>query len=140
MIVAYLPEPHKHPLWNDIERLLRSGTDEGINVLDDGEIVWIAFEDQTLFAAGTVVLVGDEAWLLAVGGFEHRRWLETALNVATNWATDCGAKALRMRGRRGWGRAFRALGWDCSQDGDKWLYEKVIVIEPKGASAQEYQS
>lgn len=126
MIISYLPEPTRHRLWNDIERLLRSGTDEGINVLDDSEIVWIAFEDQTLFAAGTVVLVGDEVWLLAVGGFEYRRWLRQALEVAASWARDCGAKALRMRGRRGWERAFRALGWDCSQDGENWLYEKAI--------------
>ena len=126
MIVSYLPEPLNHPLWNDIERLIRQGTEEGANVLDDNELVWIAFDGPTLFAAGTIALIDDVAWLLAVGGFEHRRWLETALGVATNWARDCGAKVLRMRGRKGWARAFRGLGWDCSQDGKDWLYEKAI--------------
>lgn len=126
MIVAYLPEPHKHPLWNDIERLIRQGTDEDANVLDENELVWIAFEGTTLFAAGTIALIRDEAWLLAVGGFEHKRWLEQALGVATNWAKDCGAKRLRMRGRKGWARAFRGLGWGASQDGENWHYEKRL--------------
>jgi hypothetical protein len=126
VIVSYLPEPTKHPLWNDILRLIERGTDEGVSPLEDNELVWIAFEGQTLFAAGTIALIDGDAWLLAVGGFEHRRWLETALEVAANWARDCGSKRLRMRGRRGWARSFRALGWDCSQEGDKWLYTKEL--------------
>ena len=127
MNVAYLPEPDKHPLWNDIQRLLRAGTDEDANILDDNELVWIAFEGPTLFAAGTIALIGEDAWLLAVGGFEHRRWLAKALDVAAMWARDCGAKVLRMRGRKGWLRAFRSLGWVAHRDGDRWHYSKELI-------------
>jgi hypothetical protein len=126
VIVAYLPEPHKHPLWNDIQRLIQLGTDPGVPIIEDNELVWIAFEERTLFAAGTIALKSDGAWLLAVGGYEHKRWLRQALDVAASWARDCGAGKLLMRGRRGWARALVRAGWDASREGDNWLYSKDL--------------
>lgn len=132
MIVSYLPEPHKHVLWNEIQRLLRAGTDPDANILDENELVWIAFEGNTLFAAGTIALKSDGAWLLAVGGYEHKRWLEAALDVAASWARDCGASSLRMCGRKGWSRIFRELGWRVrpSDDG-RFFYERELNGQAK---------
>jgi len=127
VILAYLPEPQQHPLWNEIRKLIESATDEGVNPLDPDELVWIAFEGTTLFGvATTVLLTNGEAQVLTCSGFEHRRWIGEAERLVTLWARDCGARKITMRGRMGWARYFRAFGWDCSRDGELWAFEKVL--------------
>lgn len=126
MILSYLPQPEKHPLWNEIVKLLEPATDD-CPVMDANELVWIAFEGTTLFAAATTGLFDREARVLACGGFEHRRWLKEAEALVTRWATDCGAQKITMRGRKGWERYFRRFGWGVSPaDGNNLIYEKVL--------------
>lgn len=124
MIVSYLPDHEKHPLWTEIRKLIALGVKDGIATVEPGEHVWIAFEGTTLFAAGTVILDGDAAQLLAVGGFEHKRWLNEALEVAASWARSAGAKRMVMVGRKGWARAF--AGWNVTPGKPEWTYEKVL--------------
>jgi hypothetical protein len=51
----------------------------GAQVIDTNELVWIAYEGQTLFGVGTTALErGDEvATILACGGFDTE-WIEQA--------------------------------------------------------------
>ena len=128
MILAYLPEPQKHRLWNEIERLLSQATDDDVSVLDDNELVWIAFEGTTLFGVATTCLMANnEAWILSCAGFEHRKWIGDAIALATRWAVDCGARKIAMRGRMGWARYFRAAGWAVSRSDDgKCDYSKEL--------------
>lgn len=127
MIVSYLPEPDTHPLWTDIQRLLKPATNDDLPTVEPNELVWIAFEGDTLFGAGTTVLLtSGEAQILACGGFEHRKWIEQAEALVTRWAKDCGAAKITMRGRRGWARYFCALGWDCSERDGQFAFEKVL--------------
>ena len=125
MIVAYLPEPHKHPLWNDIQRLLDPRQEYGpVDPFD--EMVWIAFDEKTLFGAGTTLLYDTHAEIRLCGGFRHREWVWEALRIVEAWARDAGASRLTMRGRKGWGRYMRPFGWGVSRDGDKWHYCKDL--------------
>ena len=125
LVVSYLPEPESHPLWNGIKELLRPANGE---IPGEDELVWIAFDGPTLFGAGTTVLYDSgEASILACGGFQHRKWVAQAERLVSAWARDCGATKLTMRGRRGWARYFRALGWDASKIGDEWIYEKELA-------------
>lgn len=124
MIVSYLPEREKHPLWPAIEELLRPA---GGPVVPN-ELVWIAFDGQTLFGAGTTILYENgEAQIRLCGGHRHREWVEQAEGVVSAWARDCGAAKLTMQGRKGWARYFRAFGWVVlgTEDG-KHLYEKAL--------------
>ena len=126
MIVSYLPDPESHPLWNGIKELLKPAVTDWEH--DEDELVWIAFDGPTLFGAGTTVLYDSgEASILACGGFQHRKWVEQAEGLVSAWARDCGATKLTMRGRRGWARYFRALGWVTSDDGKQMRYEKDLA-------------
>jgi hypothetical protein len=129
LIVSYLPEPEKHPLWNEMVKILVAATLDGARVIDTNELVWIAYEGTTLFGVGTTALrEGDEeAVILACGGFKHRLWIEQALGVVSAWARDCGAKKLTMRGRKGWARYFRAFGWAVSNADGETVYEKDLT-------------
>lgn len=125
MIVSYLPEPHNHPLWNDIQRLLDPKQEyDPVDPAD--ELVWIAFDEGTLFGAGTTLLYDTHAEIRLCGGFRHREWVNEAERLVTLWASDCGARKITMRGRMGWARYFSGLGWAVSKDGDKWHYSKDL--------------
>ena len=128
MIVSYLPNPESHPLWNGIRELLKPACED--EVLSPGEIVWIAYDGPTLFGAGTTALAEDErtAVIVACGGHRHREWVHEALRIVEAWARDAGASRLTMRGRRGWARYVRALGWDATgTEGNKQIYEKDLA-------------
>lgn len=129
MTVSYLPDPTHHQLWSGIEALLKPAADYGgIPVLSDGDLVWIAYEGDTVFGAGTTLLWDDgDAEILLCGGSRHREWVAQAEAAVSAWARDCGAKRLTMRGRKGWARYFRAFGWVASPaDDGKTLYEKEL--------------
>ena len=129
MIVSYLPDPESHPLWSDIKELLRPAAEQGgYGVRDEGELVWIAFEGQTVFAAGTTAIWDDgEAEIRLCAGVRHREWVCEALRIVEAWARDAGASRLTMRGRRGWLRYVRRFGWDATgiEDG-KQIFEKAL--------------
>jgi hypothetical protein len=127
LIVSYLPEAERHPLWADIVKILNAATLDGARVIDTDELVWIAYEGSVLFGAGTTIAYDDgEVRILACGGFKHREWVGEAIATVTAWARDCGARKITMRGRKGWARYF--AGWDCSQaDERSWLFQKDLT-------------
>ena len=129
MIVSYLPDPESHPLWNGIKELLRPAAEYGeIPIKDEDELVWVAFDGPTIFAAATTLLWNDgEAELRLAGGARHKEWIAPLDEKVSAWARDAGATRLTMRGRKGWARYARAFGWVVSgtEDG-KQLYEKVL--------------
>ena len=126
MIVSYLPEPEKHPLWEDIKVLLEPAT-EGAPT-PEGELVWIIYDGPVLYAAATTVLCDDgTARLRLAGGYRHKLWAEQLSEVVSAWARDCGATRLTGRGRKGWARYARAFGWDALDEEDGRLnFEKVL--------------
>lgn len=96
-------------------------------MLVPNEIVWVAIDGPTIVGAGTTILYRDgEAQIRLCGGVRHREWVYEAERLVSAWARDCGATKLTMRGRRGWARYFRALGWAVTGDGAKAIYEKRI--------------
>jgi hypothetical protein len=127
LIVAYLPEPDKHPLWTDIQRLL--DPKQKFDPVDPtDELVWIAFDGTTLFGAGTTLLYDDHAEIRLCGGFNHREWVNEAEALVTRWAQKCGVPKLTMQGRKGWSRYFANCGWRVSSsDDDKFFYEKDLT-------------
>lgn len=127
MIVSYLPDPERHPLWPAIRELLKPAVLDDSDVLEPGELVWIAFDGPTIFGAGTTAQIDDTtAAILTVGGTRHREWVEQAEAAVSAWARANGATKLIMRGRRGWARYFRAFGWVASQSDGRWIYEKDL--------------
>lgn len=127
MEVSYLPEPEQHPLWPEIESLLQPAT-EGREVLHPADVVWIAFEGPTLFAAATSRLFDDgTAQLRLAGGCRHKEWAEQLSDTVSAWAKAAGANRLTGRGRKGWARYARAFGWDASgADDGRLLFEKDL--------------
>lgn len=112
MQIAYLPEPERHPLWGEIERLLKAAAQfGGIAVRDDDELVWIAFEGPVLFGAATTFLDGQDAQIRCVAGKRFKDWGRSMESALCAWARDCGAARLTARGRKGWARVYRAFGW-----------------------------
>lgn len=130
MRVSYLPEATEHPLWPQIRALLKPAADYGsIPVDDEGQIVWIAHENGTVFAAITTLLWNDgEAELRLAGGCRHKEWAKPLSETVSAWAKSAGAKKLTGRGRKGWARYARECGWAVTgTDGEDTLYEKDLT-------------
>jgi hypothetical protein len=129
LIVSYLPEPEKHPLWNDIRELLRPAAEYGkVGVLETGDLVWIALDGSTVFAAATTCPMGREAMIVLAAGSRHREWIADFEGQVSAWAKANGAEKLTMRGRKGWGRYARPFGWvvlGTDEDG-LTIYEKAL--------------
>jgi hypothetical protein len=127
VIVSYLPDPEQHPLWEGIKELLRPAVTDG-EILDPGELVWIAIDGTTIIGAGTTAQIDDTtAAILTVGGTRHRDWIEQAEAAVSAWAQSNGATKLTMRGRKGWARYFRAFGWAVTgTENGQTVYEKEL--------------
>jgi hypothetical protein len=127
LIVSYLPDPERHPLWEGIRGLLEPAVTDA-PVLEKNELVWIAIDGPQIVGAGTTVLNNDgTAEILACGGVRHREWVNQALEAVESWARGAGASRLTMRGRRGWLRHVRRFGWDATgtEDG-QMIFEKDL--------------
>ena len=124
-----MPEAEKSPLWPAIERLLRPAADYGdIDVFEDGDLVWVAFEGPTIFAAAVTRLLGDEAELRIAAGTRFKEWIGLLDASVSAWARDCGADKLIMRGRKGWMRFADRFGWAVLGDDHKgrMMFEKDL--------------
>ena len=130
MEFSYLPDPEQHPCWDGIVSILKPAADYGdIPVKEPEDDVWIVFEGQTIFAAVvTRQLDEHECEVRLIGGVRAREWLPYAEGVLCQWARDCGAWRLTARGRRGWGRLTRDLGWKPlgRDDAGRMLYERDL--------------
>lgn len=130
MQFSYLPDPTEHPCWEGIRAILQPAADYGeIEVLEPEDLVWIVFDGPVIFAAVTTrLLEGDEAEVRLIGGAKAREWLPHAEGVLCQWARDCGAWRLTARGRGGWERLNRILGWEAGgvDDAGRTLYSKEL--------------
>lgn len=130
MEVSYLPDASAHRLWPQIRALLKPAADYGsVNVDDPEQLVWIAYENGTVFAAATTLLWADgEAELRLAGGCRHKEWCGELSNIVSEWARNAGARKLVGRGRKGWGRYARLFGWVVTgTEGEDTLYEKDLT-------------
>jgi hypothetical protein len=128
MQVNYLPDPEQHPLWPQIRALLEPAAKFGdVAVECPNQVIWIAHEDGTVYAAATTVLYQDEAELRLAGGYRHRDWAPQLSETVSGWAKSAGAKKLTMKGRRGWARYARVCGWvTLGKKENGMIYEKVL--------------
>lgn len=130
MQIAWLPEPESHPLWPEMLRLLKPAAEfGGMPVRDEDELVWIIYNGPILYAVATTLLWDDgEAELRLAGGHCHRKWAGLLSETVSAWAKSAGAKRLTGRGRRGWSRYARELGWSrLGEDEDgRLIFEKVL--------------
>lgn len=129
MIIAYLPDPEHHPLWPQIEALLAKGAQISLSKpYTRGEVVWLALDGETVFAAITTALTADgEAEIRNCGGARLKDWLPTCEETFCEWARNCGSDRLTMRGRKGWGRFAERLGWQpAGMDQGFMVYEKGL--------------
>lgn len=129
MDVSHLPDPQARQDWPVIERMLTPAL-SGDDLLDPAiDVVWIAYDSQTLFGAVTTRLRTDGiAELRLVGGARFREWIGPVEEMVSEWARNCGSPKLISRGRKGWGRFAAAFGWVAlgTDDENKMLFEKVL--------------
>lgn len=112
MELSYLPDAVNHPLWPAIKALLQPAANYGeIDAFEDGDLVWIAYEGPTVFAAAVARPLGDEAELRLASGTRFREWMPLLDAELTVWAKGNGAWRLTMRGRDGWARFAERFGW-----------------------------
>lgn len=129
MIVGYLPEPEKHPAWTNIKALLdKAAAVGGIEAYEPGDVVWLAIEDKTIWAAMVSRFGDGVAEIRCVGGARLKDWLPQWAKVFEEWAGSCGAELLECRGRKGWGRFAERFGWKFAHVDDDGLpvYQKEL--------------
>lgn len=129
MIISWMPDPEKIPIWEQIKALLKTAADRGnFRVWDDGDLLWVAIEDGIIIGAATTrLLTNTNAELMHVAGTRFREWVPEMERVVCEWARNCGAYAVQSRGRNGWQRLNKSWGWEVigKRDG-LTLYEKEL--------------
>lgn len=125
MQVSLLPQAVSFHLWPAIEAMLKPAG-EGFD--PDTDLVWVIFENGTLYGAATTRLRDDHvAEVQMIGGARFKDWMAPLDEILTDWAGTVGATKILACGRKGWARFNRAFGWVASgQDGDQIMFEKVL--------------
>jgi hypothetical protein len=130
VIISTLPEPETHPAWPEIERLLLKATAEGAQPFGEHHVLWAAIEDDIIWGVATTRLKADETEteLLCVAGTRFREWIGLMEAEMCAWSRLCGARRFVSRGRHGWGRFARQMGWDALglDDDGKALFFKEL--------------
>lgn len=112
MTISFLPEAEQSPLWEGIRKLLEPAAQiGGIKPKDELDLIWIAHEGGTVWAAFTVALMGERLDIACAGGTRLKDWLEPFEATMTAFGLSCGAKELALTGRKGWGRWAKRFGW-----------------------------
>lgn len=129
VLISYLPEPEKHPLWDGIKALLQTAADRGgFRVWDNGDLVWLAIDDGIIIGAATTrLLTNGNTELMHVAGTRFKEWVPQMEHIICEWSRNCGAYAVQSRGRNGWQRLNKSWGWEVigKRDG-LTLYEKEL--------------
>jgi len=127
--VAFFPDADKSEHWGAIKALLEpAARRSGIEVKENGELVWIALESGIVWAAFTVRVVAERVELICAGGTRMREWVPLLDEVLTRFARDAGKSRLQTRGRWGWKRFGDKLGWSLVGCDEKGLpvFEKEV--------------
>lgn len=112
MQVAYLPDAEASPLWPEILALLKRGASlSGCKPKEPEDTVWTAIEGGTVFAAFTLRLTDEALEIRCAGGSRLWSWVALLDDAATEIARREGKK-LHCRGRKGWARFAKRLGWE----------------------------
>lgn len=115
MQVGYLPDPEGHPAWGNIKALLeRARRYNPVEIYEPGDVVWLAIEDKTIWAAMVSRLNHGVAEIICVSGTKLDAWLPQWAAIFEEWARNCGADWLECRGRKGWARFAERFGWQFS--------------------------
>jgi hypothetical protein len=125
--ICYLPDAETHRLWPQIRALLEPAAGD-VPVEYEHQCVWLAHEGGTVFAAATTILWGNgEAELRFAGGCRHKDWVPQLSDTVSAWAKAAGARKLTMKGRKGWARYARDLGWaTLGEQGGDMIYQKEL--------------
>lgn len=75
------------------------------SVLDGNQLLWLAWNGQSIEAAATTQLYHDACILTACSGHHRERWLPLFERIE-QFARDEGCKTMRIYGRRGWERVL----------------------------------
>ena len=129
LLISWLPEPEKHPLWPDIYRMLGPAAKIGdYPVMQDGDLVWIAIKDRMIVGAHTCRLLRDNRLeLILTAGTGFREWFGPMEETLTEFARSCGAWKMISRGRKGWARVNKDYGWKVTGEEDgQILFEKDL--------------
>jgi len=127
--VGYLPDPEQHPAWGDIKALLdKAARVGGIEAYEPGDVVWLALDDKTIWAAMVSRFGNGVAEIRCVGGARLNDWLPEWAHIFEEWARNCGARWLQCRGRKGWARFAKRFGWNFSHHDSEGLpvFEKEL--------------
>lgn len=130
LVISWLPEPEKHPLWPDIYRMLEPAAKVGdCPVLEENDLVWIAIKGRTIVGAHTCRLLRDNRLqCVHIAGTKVREWFGPLDETLTDFARDCGAWKMISRGRKGWARVAKDYGWKVTGTEDGlMLYEKEML-------------
>ena len=124
-LVSVLPGQTNHPLWPDIEALLKPAAEYGgVKPFEDGDLVWIAFRGPEIF--GVCVTEGNA--VKAIAGSRMKDWLPQLDEAVSDWARSNGMERLVALGRKGWLRHFQKYGWALRGDEDgRLLFEKELL-------------
>lgn len=74
-------------------------------VLEGKQLLWLAWNGQSIEAAAVTALVRPICILTACSGYQRERWL-SLLDQIEKYAKDEGCKAMRIFGRKGWERVL----------------------------------
>ena len=131
MIVTYGPE-HIPAIWNEIEPFIKKALDRGsIYTLEDvydnlrecRMQLW-CYRDPKLRAVLTTGIIGDECFLITLGGNNIQDWID-AYPIIERWAIEQGCGSMKIHGRKGWAKI---LGFEIVSKDHLNLYvmEKLI--------------
>ena len=129
MLVSTLPEPERHPLWPGIHRLLAKAAARlgSAHVWEPDDLLWIVIDDQEIVAVlSSRLLVDGTAEIVNGSGHRAAQWVRPMDEKLCQWARAAGAPAIICRGRKGWGRLGRGLGWKVvGRDGAAMVFRKT---------------
>ena len=107
-----------HLVWPLVKHLIRAAMQKGdISEFDDVEralhnglhLLWLAADEHTIWAAAVTGLNTANGrkfcTIIACGGRERERWLPLKESIE-QYARDESCNAMRLWGRKGWGREF----------------------------------
>lgn len=90
-----------------VEQMLADGT----------ALLWVLVDDAHQIFAAVVTALADwdgrkVAEIVLTGGKQVIENLESELSAIERWAREAGAQEILFRGRRGWARLYKPLGYE----------------------------
>ena len=127
--IDLIPQSQASRMWPKVRRWIgsacqRSGNTGGLEalrraVLSDSSHSLMVFRDGgNICGAGILELSGDRLHVASLGGELPAGWKDITWDFLLSAAHYCRVKRISLRGRRGWQRALRDLGFMPDGSGD----------------------